>query len=161
MKLEFKTSSEPLAIDFSQNQDGFLLQYLEKKLSGKIIEWKPPQFILDVNGEKVRGSFFATKEFVDIRLPLGHYRLQELPKMRRISDHGGAGALSSPMPGKVISVLAKEGDSVQKGDLLMVLEAMKMEHKILAPQSGKIEKIFFKEGERVRQEVELLKMTES
>ena len=161
MKLEFKTNSEPLSVDFSQNQEGFLLKYLEKSFSGKIIKWSPPHFTLEIQGETLRGSFFATTNFVDVRLPSGHYRLQAMPKVKRASDHGAAGALSSPMPGKVISVMVQEGQLVKKGDLLMVLEAMKMEHKILAPQDGKIEKVFFKEGERVRQEVELLKISQS
>jgi 3-methylcrotonyl-CoA carboxylase alpha subunit len=47
--------------------------------------------------------------------------------------HGGGLTLSAPMPGKVIAVLAKEGDRVSKGQPVLVLEAMKMEHTLLAP----------------------------
>ncbi|MBR4910137.1 MAG: biotin/lipoyl-binding protein [Clostridia bacterium] len=44
----------------------------------------------------------------------------------------------SPLPGNILSVSVKEGDTVKKGDLLMVLEAMKMENEIMAPVSGKV-----------------------
>ncbi|MCE9625072.1 MAG: acetyl-CoA carboxylase biotin carboxyl carrier protein subunit [Deltaproteobacteria bacterium] len=48
--------------------------------------------------------------------------------------------------------------AVKKGDLLMMLEAMKMEHKILSPSDGTVKQVFFKEGERVAQDVELLEI---
>ena len=44
----------------------------------------------------------------------------------------------SPMPGNILSVNVSEGAAVQKGDLLMVLEAMKMENEIMAPVSGTV-----------------------
>lgn len=44
----------------------------------------------------------------------------------------------SPMPGNILSVKVSEGQSVNKGDVLMVLEAMKMENEIMAPVSGTV-----------------------
>ena len=49
--------------------------------------------------------------------------------------------LLSPMPGLLVSVLVKEGDTVTAGDALAVVEAMKMENVLKAERSGKIEKI--------------------
>lgn len=59
------------------------------------------------------------------------------------------GDLSSPISGKVVSVKVKKGDSVKKGDVLMVIEAMKMEYLIRAPFTGAIKKINFKENEQI------------
>jgi biotin carboxyl carrier protein len=59
------------------------------------------------------------------------------------------GDLSSPISGKVVSVKVKKGDSVKKGDVLMVIEAMKMEYLIRAPFAGLIKKINFKENEQI------------
>lgn len=50
------------------------------------------------------------------------------------------GAITAPMPGKVIKVAVKEGASVKKGDLLLIVEAMKMENNILSPQDGRVKK---------------------
>lgn len=50
----------------------------------------------------------------------------------------------SPMPGNILSVNVSEGDSVNKGDVLMTLEAMKMENEIMAPVSGKVTGIVLK-----------------
>ena len=70
------------------------------------------------------------------------------------------GDLSSPISGKVVNIKTKEGSKVKKGDVLMVIEAMKMEYLIRAPYDGKIKKINFKENDQIeigQNTVELLK----
>ncbi len=60
-----------------------------------------------------------------------------------------SGDIVSPMPGRVLSVKVAEGDKVKKGDLLMVIEAMKMENNIMAPYDGLVEKVDVKQGDNV------------
>jgi pyruvate carboxylase len=55
----------------------------------------------------------------------------------------------SPMPGKVIKVNVKEGDDVKEGDVLCVVEAMKMENNIKAMASAKVAKVCVAEGDKV------------
>jgi biotin carboxyl carrier protein len=50
------------------------------------------------------------------------------------------------MPGKVVRVLVSEGDAVEAGQGLLVVEAMKMQNEIRSPKSGRVEKLFAKEG---------------
>ena len=50
----------------------------------------------------------------------------------------GAGTVAAPMPGTVIKIVKAVGDEVKEGELVLVLEAMKMENEILAPKSGTI-----------------------
>jgi 3-methylcrotonyl-CoA carboxylase alpha subunit len=71
-------------------------------------------------------------------------------------EAGDEGSLVSPMPGSVIDVLVKVGDSVVKGAPLMLIEAMKMEHTIAAPADGVVKEVFFAKGDQVREGVELL-----
>jgi biotin carboxyl carrier protein len=59
------------------------------------------------------------------------------------------GTLSSPISGKVVSVKVKNGQSVKKGSVLMVIEAMKMEYLIRAPYDGKVIKVNFKEKDQI------------
>ncbi|HSP28525.1 MAG TPA: biotin/lipoyl-containing protein, partial [Ilumatobacteraceae bacterium] len=56
-----------------------------------------------------------------------------------------------PLPGTVIAVHVAAGDSVTDGQVLMVVEAMKMEHKILAPGDGTVAEVRFAVGDRVDQ----------
>ncbi|MBC8257873.1 MAG: acetyl/propionyl/methylcrotonyl-CoA carboxylase subunit alpha [SAR324 cluster bacterium] len=64
--------------------------------------------------------------------------------------------LSAPMPGNVIRVLVKAGEKVKSGQALLVMEAMKMEHTIVAPADGIVEKVFFQPGELVQNDAELV-----
>jgi 3-methylcrotonyl-CoA carboxylase alpha subunit len=59
------------------------------------------------------------------------------------------GSLNSPISGKVVKLEVKIGNKVNKGDVLMVIEAMKMEYLIRAPSNGKITKINFKENDQI------------
>ena len=59
------------------------------------------------------------------------------------------GGLIAPMPGLVRRIVAKAGSSVVRGDVILILEAMKMEHAIRAPRDGTVAKIFHSEGDRV------------
>jgi biotin carboxyl carrier protein len=61
----------------------------------------------------------------------------------------GPQRLVAPMPGKVVKVLVKAGDVVEKGARLVVLEAMKMEHAVTAPRAGTVERVKVSEGEQV------------
>ena len=58
-------------------------------------------------------------------------------------------AVSAPMPGKILAVKASAGQAVKKGDVIMVLEAMKMENDIVAPQDGTIATINVAVGDSV------------
>ena len=64
--------------------------------------------------------------------------------------------LSAPMPGRITQVMVGEGTVVRSGALLMVLEAMKMEHNIIAPSNGKVEKLNFSVGDWVDENTMLL-----
>ncbi|MBK70677.1 MAG: hypothetical protein CMB53_04725 [Euryarchaeota archaeon] len=63
-------------------------------------------------------------------------------------QESGSG-LTAPMPGTIQEVLVSEGQRVREGQTLMVMEAMKMEHKIQAPRGGEVSLIHFEEGDRV------------
>lgn len=64
---------------------------------------------------------------------------------------GSAGSVevTAPMPGKILSVKASVGAEVKKGDVVLLLEAMKMENEVVAPQDGKIASINVNSGDMV------------
>ena len=78
---------------------------------------------------------------------------QELPGA---DTEATGGSLAAPMPGKVIKVMTKAGAKVKKGDALLILEAMKMEHTITAPADGTVKEIHFEAGEQVLEGAELI-----
>ena len=68
---------------------------------------------------------------------------------RAASAGGASGGLLAPMPGRVRRVLLAAGARVGQGDVILILEAMKMEHAIRAPRDGTVARVFFAEGELV------------
>lgn len=65
------------------------------------------------------------------------------------SGSAGKERVDSPMPGKILSVKTKVGQSINKGDVIVILEAMKMENEIVAPQDGIIASVDVSEGQSV------------
>ena len=61
----------------------------------------------------------------------------------------GATTVSAPMPGKVLEVKVKAGDAVKSGDVLMILEAMKMQNEIMAPADGTVSDVRVSAGQTV------------
>ena len=70
------------------------------------------------------------------------------------------GGMVAPMPGKILEVLVEQGQSVASGDLLLVMEAMKMEHRIVANVDGVIAMMNLKEGDQVQQGDILVEISE-
>ena len=90
----------------------------------------------------------------------GETYLFTLDTGERSADEGAAGdgAILSPMPGKIVSVAAKAGAILKKGDPILVLEAMKMEHTLTAPFDGKLAELNAKPGAQVSEGVLLAKL---
>lgn len=61
----------------------------------------------------------------------------------------GANTVTAPMPGKILNVKVNVGDSVNNGDLVLLLEAMKMENEVFATASGKVAEVRVKSGDSV------------
>jgi len=70
----------------------------------------------------------------------------------------GAPIVRAPMPGKIVRVLVKEGDAVKEGQQLVILEAMKMEHALVAMKDGVVEQLPFVEGTLVEDGATLVKL---
>jgi acetyl/propionyl-CoA carboxylase alpha subunit len=77
---------------------------------------------------------------------------------RKSTGHDQASGLAAPMPGLVRSVNVEEGESVSKGQTLLVLEAMKMEIRIHAPREGMIRKLMVQQGQTVEREQMLIEI---
>ena len=77
------------------------------------------------------------------------------PDYQLRDDTGAAGGLRAPMPGNVTAVLVAPGDRVEAGQTLIVLEAMKMEHRINAPRAGRVAAVHCKVGDAVEENVPL------
>jgi 3-methylcrotonyl-CoA carboxylase alpha subunit len=98
------------------------------------------------SGNKIQvHSSQGTSEFIKSSRLTIHHNEEE-------NDHG----LHAPMNGCLTEVRVKTGDQVIAGDILVIMEAMKMEHSIKAPCDGLIDQVFFNEGDLVDEGSEIL-----
>lgn len=80
---------------------------------------------------------------------------------RGAEDMAGSGTVKALMPGRIVRVMVRKGETVQKGAGLMVLEAMKMENEIQAPSDGVVEEVFVESGQTVESGADLVRVAPS
>lgn len=128
-----------------------------------------PLFSLVVNHESYEGYVYPDEDFWQVHLlgQLFQVRVEDEREThlrlatREVSPQGLEFVMKAPMPGLVIDVPVKEGQSVEKAQPLIILESMKMQNELRAPISGIISKIVVKPGESVQQKQTLLSLTGS
>ena len=86
---------------------------------------------------------------LDVDSAAGHVRLTRVARFTDPADAIPSGSLLAPMPGTVVSVAVAEGDEVEAGTVVLVLEAMKMQHTIAAPSAGRIATLNAQPGQQV------------
>ncbi|MEE3184057.1 MAG: biotin/lipoyl-containing protein, partial [Pseudomonadota bacterium] len=84
-----------------------------------------------------------------VHAPTGDVVLTELDRFPKPGVAEFTGGLYAPMPGKVLATEVSPGESVSEGQLLVILEAMKMEHRITAPIDGVVQEVPVNEGDQV------------
>jgi 3-methylcrotonyl-CoA carboxylase alpha subunit len=118
--------------------------------------------LANLGGARVRASVVRQGDELTVMLGTACHRLTLYdPLLEAMEQDGPGGRLDAPMPGTIIEVLVKEGDTVERGAPLLILEAMKMEHTIAAPVPGTVKSIHFQRGEQVMEGMELIDFEET
>jgi 3-methylcrotonyl-CoA carboxylase alpha subunit len=87
-----------------------------------------------------------------------HWTLALRDPLAGLDLDAASGSLAAPMPGRVVKLLVEPGAKVAKGQALLILEAMKMEHTIVAPAEGTVAEVHCAEGEQVLEGIELIRL---
>ncbi|KAB7648948.1 acetyl/propionyl/methylcrotonyl-CoA carboxylase subunit alpha [Polymorphobacter fuscus] len=114
---------------------------------------------LDRGGELVTADVIIADAAVEVRVNGQTYTLATRAPARAALAGASDGRLIAPMPGRVLAVDIKVGDAVAPGDRLLVLEAMKMEHRITARAAGTIAAVNIAEGDQVADGMLLVEIT--
>lgn len=114
------------------------------------------KFIINVNGnsyevevEEVGGASAPVSRPAPKAAAAEPAAPKAAPASAPVTASAGQEVIESPMPGNIWKILVKEGQEVKSGDVLLILEAMKMENEILAPRDGKVASITTSEGSAV------------
>ncbi len=80
------------------------------------------------------------------------------PKTKPNTVASKLSVINAPLPGSIFKLNVKEGDNIEKGDVLLIMEAMKMENNILSETTGVVKKIHISEGDTVLQNDKLIEI---
>jgi 3-methylcrotonyl-CoA carboxylase alpha subunit len=117
---------------------------------------------VDLGGRRTSATIVRRGADITVFHQGGSHRLTLIEPLAGADDaEAPGGKLIAPMPGRIIAVLVEPGADVTKGQPLIVMEAMKMEHTIKAPAEGRVEKIRYAVGDQVEDGAELIVFEEA
>jgi 3-methylcrotonyl-CoA carboxylase alpha subunit len=137
--------------DYKHSHDTLTFTFEGKNYFYSLITRDGHEMILDDRGGRFKAAVSSSnKEGESMVIAAGKEAVvaEAGKKMKKAGDH--AGGLKSPMPGKIFKILKEAGSEVKKGEAILILEAMKMEHSIRSDKDGKVKKIFYQVGELVQ-----------
>lgn len=108
-------------------------------------------FLVNVNGT----SYEISVEEIDGKTVAAQPAAAPAPAAPAAAPAAGETTVKAPMPGNILSVNVKAGDAAKKGQVLMILEAMKMENEILSPVDGTVSAVFVQQGATVNPDAAL------
>ena len=146
-KINLRYLEEDLVISYKANRDGSF--DINDGTVAKVIEWSTSGIDIEVNNSRFFSKVTRDNENIVIHGPWGDALFTILPRFTLPGSEAIAGGLVAPMPGKVVDLKVKAGSKVKKGDTLVILEAMKMEHQVKAPEDGKISKVLIKKEDQL------------
>lgn len=146
----YRKGEDELTLEYQSRRDGsFWAKSGDAEHRVNVQSQEGNRIDLELDGRRLSFTVTSQKNQWIIHAPGGQIELTELP---RFPDRGLSelvGGLTAPMPGKVLAIYVSEGDRVEKGTLLLILEAMKMEHRITAPTDGVVGEVRAHEGDQV------------
>jgi propionyl-CoA carboxylase alpha chain len=135
---------EPLVVTYSTGSRGVF------EVEGvTIVEAETDRVVIEREGVHSTYEVDVAPGSVDVDGPEGSRSFVPVPTFVDPSEIVAEGSLLAPMPASVISVAVEEGQHVEKGDVIVVLEAMKMQHTITAPTSGVVHELNVSPGKQL------------
>jgi 3-methylcrotonyl-CoA carboxylase alpha subunit len=114
-----------------------------------------------IDGQRQQARYLVTDSAVHLWTASEHYELlPDDPRTHEFAASAASGGLTTPLPGVVVAVPVSIGQQVAAGEVLMVIEAMKMEHTITAPHAGTVASVHFARGDRVPEGAVLLALAQ-
>ncbi|MFA1543063.1 acetyl/propionyl/methylcrotonyl-CoA carboxylase subunit alpha [Actinomadura monticuli] len=133
-------------VDYDLRRDGLASELCP---GTSLIGATPDRVVLDAGGLRETFAVTVDGDAVHVDSRLGPVTLTAVPRFADPSDQIAPGSLLAPMPGTVVRVETEPGAGVAEGQTLVVLEAMKMEHRIAAPSAGTVAELNVAAGQQV------------
>jgi 3-methylcrotonyl-CoA carboxylase alpha subunit len=160
--VEYSVGDDDIRVEYRHlGNDHFTVGTDERGGDFRVIRWESPDLTLEEDSHRwhARVSFDADRAYVYTSgFSVSLVRKPRFPDKSLAIPAGGCVA---PMPGKVIELRVAEGDAVQAGQVLLIMEAMKMEHSVTAPQDGTVAQVTVAAGDQVDADALLVVVAEA
>ena len=156
-RFEFDFRGEHAKAELTYLHDGALALTVGD-VSGPLAFWQRPHGIeVHFAGQRLAAQVYADGETDHVFSERGATQIVNIDLLAHAGEsHAEGGRLTAPMPGKVLAFNVKAGDAVTEGQVLAIMEAMKMEHTIAAPGDGVVGELLYAPGDQVAEGAELL-----
>ena len=150
-RMEFRLpGGREVALDAERRGDHAIATIEGRRREVRIGPVDAERLQIALDGETYFARVARLGDTLSATTPLGRHELELVdPFHYEPADALPDARLTALMPGRVVKVMASEGESVAKGQALMILEAMKMEHTITSPREGVIERVAYRENDLV------------
>ena len=132
----------PVTVERREHQ--FFITYDNNEYTVTANEIKPGQLSIQLGDRLIKCLISEGEDSKFVFIDGSVFQVKRIELTGRKKTEKKEGDMNSPISGTVVSVKVKEGAAVKKDDVLLVIEAMKMEYLIRAPYDGKIKKLYFK-----------------
>jgi acetyl-CoA/propionyl-CoA carboxylase, biotin carboxylase, biotin carboxyl carrier protein len=160
MHYRYQIRGQVSDIQLERQEDGYRAVLDGTSYDFSVLESGPGELTLLFEGHPVRLHWAAAADKKWIALDGCSYLVEHPSRLpqRRPGEKSAEDILRAPMPAQVRAVLAAEGDLVEKGQPLVLLEAMKMEMRLAAPTAGRVARVLVSAGDTVLREQVLLEL---
>ena len=151
------------AVSLLARGDHWLVGWRDEAMPLRLVERLEHSFVIELGDQQFHGHVHADGATRWLKVASTRWRVRALgafgrPPERRDLAGGSGGSVNAPMPGRIVSIQAAIGDTVAEGQVLLRLEAMKMEHNLAAGTAGKIAAILVATGDQVVEGAELIRI---
>lgn len=155
--LQFEEEHQQHAVSVVYAADAWTISANGATQAVRLVSQAGNDFVLAIAEQTVSGTVVRDGEQFHVFSQGAHTVLHYNDVMAHAGEaEAEGGRLTAPMPGKIVAVVVKNGQEVKKGEALLIMEAMKMEHTISAPHDGVVEEVLYAVGDQVTEGAPLL-----
>ena len=160
--VEYALGDRELRVEYRHRGDNeFTVSIDGQERRVRVVSWASPELTLQEGSHRWRARISFDGDQTYVHSSQFSINLQRKPRFPDKSQEIPAGGCIAPMPGKVVELRIAEGDVVQAGQVLLIMEAMKMEHSVTAPQDGTVVQVTVAAGDQVDADALLVVVAES
>ena len=150
-RTKFRRADDEITVSYRSQRDGTFQVTLgeDEPRTVAVFSVEGGQVDLEIDGRRLQLAITGLEDRWLIHGTDFDVELTELPRLPPPSLLEIKGGLTAPMPGNVLATHVQQGDDVREGQLLLILEAMKMQHRIVAPFDGSVKELHVNEGDQV------------